>query len=118
MTRSCSVIVLSLALIAACLPAHGWTGGAAARSAQSTDTGGGQLNAAALEPLVGRIALYPDGLSSAVLPVSTQPLQIVEARRFFEQYKASKSLKPLLCGIRRSWRCSTTPTFCQRWIMI
>lgn len=43
------------------------------------------LTPAALEELVGPIALYPDDLVAVVLPASTFPLQVVQAARFREQ---------------------------------
>ena len=52
------------------------------------------LDAAALEELVGPIALYPDDLLAIVLPASAYPLQIVEAARFLEALEADDSLKP------------------------
>lgn len=89
---------LALALLAACTPdappatttAPASTG-AAAVSFSGTDT---NLTPAQLETLVSRVALYPDDLLALVLPASTQPLQVVEARRFLEQRKANPSLQP------------------------
>jgi len=52
------------------------------------------LDAAALDELVGPIALYPDDLLAIVLPASAYPLQIVEAARFLEALEADDSLKP------------------------
>src|SRR5882672_3194915 len=49
---------------------------------------------AALETLVGRVALYPDDLLALVLPASTQPLQVVEAKRLLEQKKSNPKVKP------------------------
>lgn len=47
-----------------------------------------------LETLVGPIALYPDDLIGIVLPASTYPLQIVQAKRFLEQQASDASLQP------------------------
>ncbi|WP_051374244.1 DUF3300 domain-containing protein, partial [Paraburkholderia sprentiae] len=49
--------------------------------------------AATLDQLVGPIALYPDDLIAIILPASTYPVEIVQADRFLDQYKANKSLK-------------------------
>ncbi len=47
---------------------------------------------AALEQLVGRIALYPDDLVSIILPASTNPLQLVQADRFLDKRKKDPKL--------------------------
>jgi hypothetical protein len=47
---------------------------------------------AALDELVGRIALYPDDLVGIILPASTNPLQLVQADRFLEKRKADPKL--------------------------
>jgi hypothetical protein len=44
--------------------------------------------AAALDKLVGRIALYPDALIAQILPAATLPLQVVEAARWLEAQKS------------------------------
>ena len=49
---------------------------------------------AALEELVGPIALYPDDLLSITLQGSTYPLQIVEAERWIAANKGKKDAKP------------------------
>jgi hypothetical protein len=49
---------------------------------------------AALEELVGPIALYPDDLLSITLQGSTYPLQIVEADRWIAANKGKKDAKP------------------------
>jgi uncharacterized protein DUF3300 len=49
---------------------------------------------AALEELVGPVALYPDDLLAIVLPASTYPLEVVQAARFIERLKTDSSLKP------------------------
>jgi hypothetical protein len=59
------------------------------REAQS-----GQYSPAALEELVGPVALYPDDLLSIVLPASTYPLQIVQAARYLEEYTENPGLHP------------------------
>jgi hypothetical protein len=46
-----------------------------------------------LQALVGRIAIYPDDLLGLVLTASTQPLEIVEARRFLEMSKTHPMVK-------------------------
>ncbi|MGF6702163.1 hypothetical protein OKW38_006840 [Paraburkholderia sp. MM5496-R1] len=51
------------------------------------------VSAAALDKLVGPIALYPDDLIAIILPASTYPVEIVQADRFLDQYKNDKSLK-------------------------
>ena len=53
---------------------------------------------AALEELVGRIALYPDDLLSIVLPAATFPLQIVEADRWLAENKGNDEAMP-----KESW---------------
>ena len=52
------------------------------------------LSAAALEELVGPVALYPDDLLAVVLPASTFPLEIVQAARYLERHKVDPSLQP------------------------
>ena len=52
------------------------------------------LTNAELESLVGPIALYPDDLLAIVLPASTFPLQVVQAKRFLENLESDPSLKP------------------------
>jgi len=52
------------------------------------------LQAAQLEELVGRIALYPDDLLAIVLPASTQPLQVVQAAQLLERRKSDPSAQP------------------------
>ena len=47
---------------------------------------------AALDALVGRIALYPDDLVALILPASTYPLQVVQAERFLEKRKQNPKL--------------------------
>lgn len=54
----------------------------------------GQLSAAELEKLVGRIALYPDDLLAILLPGSTFPIDIVKAQRFLDRRKSDPNLKP------------------------
>ena len=51
-------------------------------------------DAAMLEDLVARVALYPDELLAIVLPASTFPLQIVQAARYLEAHKADPTLEP------------------------
>jgi hypothetical protein len=41
-----------------------------------------------LEPLIDRIALYPDDLIAIILPAATNPLQIVQADRYLDKRKA------------------------------
>ncbi len=48
--------------------------------------------AEAMDPLVGRIALYPDDLVAIILPAATNPLQIVQAERYLEKRKADPKL--------------------------
>ena len=52
------------------------------------------LDSAALEELIGRVALYPDALLAIVLPASTYPLQIVQAARYLEAHKSDSALEP------------------------
>jgi hypothetical protein len=47
-----------------------------------------------LQELIGPIALYPDDLLAIVLPASTYPLQLVQAKRFLEKLGEDPSLKP------------------------
>jgi hypothetical protein len=47
---------------------------------------------AAMDALVGPIALYPDDLVSVILPASTSPLQIVQADRWLDKRKADPKL--------------------------
>ena len=47
-----------------------------------------------LQALVGPIAIYPDDLLGLVLTASTQPLEIVEARRYLEASKTLPAAKP------------------------
>jgi len=49
---------------------------------------------AALQDLVGPIALYPDDLVAIVLPASTYPLQVVEAARFLDKRATDATLQP------------------------
>lgn len=58
------------------------------------DLSGAGLDAAALEELVGPVALYPDDLLAIVLPASTYPLEIVQAARFLERLENDSSLEP------------------------
>lgn len=53
-----------------------------------------ELDQAALEQLVARIALYPDELVALISASSLFPLQIVEAERYLKAYEQDKSLKP------------------------
>jgi hypothetical protein len=52
------------------------------------------LSAVELESLVGPIALYPDDLLAVVLPASTFPLQVIQAKRFLDELEADPSLQP------------------------
>ena len=52
------------------------------------------LAPAALEELVGPIALYPDDLLAIALPAATYPLQVVQAQRFLEARREDASLEP------------------------
>lgn len=52
------------------------------------------LDPAALEGLVGPVALYPDDLLSIVLPAATYPIQIVEADRWIQKNKGNEDAKP------------------------
>ena len=47
---------------------------------------------AAMDALVGPIALYPDDLVAVILPASTSPLQIVQADRWLDKRKADPKL--------------------------
>ncbi|HQR36753.1 MAG TPA: DUF3300 domain-containing protein, partial [Blastocatellia bacterium] len=47
---------------------------------------------AAMDALVGPIALYPDDLVAVILPASTSPLQIVQADRWLEKRKTDPKL--------------------------
>jgi hypothetical protein len=47
---------------------------------------------AAMDTLVGPIALYPDDLVAVILPASTSPLQIVQADRWLDKRKADPKL--------------------------
>lgn len=53
-----------------------------------------RLEPAALDELVGPIALYPDDLLAIVLPASTYPLQVVQAARFLEALETDPALEP------------------------
>ena len=57
-----------------------------------------ELDQAALEQLVARIALYPDDLVALISAASLFPLQIVEADRYLQAYEKDKTLKP-----KESW---------------
>jgi hypothetical protein len=52
------------------------------------------LSTAELESLVGPIALYPDDLLAVVLPASTFPLQVIQAKRFLDEIENDPSLQP------------------------
>ena len=52
------------------------------------------MEPAALEELVGPIALYPDDLLAIALPAATYPLQVVQAARFLEARRETPSLRP------------------------
>jgi uncharacterized membrane protein YgcG len=67
---------------------------APAAGAAPAEAAAPKLNAAELEELVGRIALYPDDLIAIILPASTYPLDIVQAERLLEKLKTNKDLKP------------------------
>jgi hypothetical protein len=96
--RAVAVTLLSLALLVACAKETATPpttsappSPAAAESFSGTDK---NLSAAQLEALVGPVALYPDDLLALVLPASTQPQQVVDAKRFLEQRKTNASLEP------------------------
>lgn len=86
--------MLGVAAIVCATSMPGWAATAAGQPAQGANAADNLLSPAALQKLVGPIALYPDELLSIVLPASTQPLQIVEAQRFLDKYKTDKALKP------------------------
>jgi hypothetical protein len=80
-------------LAAACLlpasvtaqgPAGAPTGAPPAQSMAATD----------LEPLVARIALYPDDLLAIMLPAATTPLDLVKGQRFLDKRTSDPNLKP------------------------
>lgn len=52
------------------------------------------LDPAALEELVGPIALYPDDLLAIALPAATYPLQVVQASRFLQSREENPSVQP------------------------
>jgi len=52
------------------------------------------LTRSQLQDLIGPIALYPDDLIAVILPASTNPLQIVQARRYLDQHDKDPALKP------------------------
>ena len=52
------------------------------------------LESADLEELVGPVALYPDDLLAIVLPASTFPLQLVQAKRFLDDLETDSTLRP------------------------
>jgi hypothetical protein len=52
------------------------------------------LPPAALEELVGPVALYPDDLLAIVLPAAAYPLQIIEAARFLDKLEDDPTLEP------------------------
>ena len=81
LTVACLVPVSALAQV---------TPGASASAPASAP----RLSAAALEKLVGPVALYPDDLLAILLPASTRPLDIVKAQRFIEKHKKETNLKP------------------------
>jgi hypothetical protein len=96
--RAVAVTLLSLALLVACAKetatpptTNAPPAPAAAESFSGNDK---NLSAAQLEALVGPVALYPDDLLALVLPASTQPRQVVDAKRFLEQRKTNASLEP------------------------
>ncbi|MGF6640573.1 Protein of unknown function [Paraburkholderia tuberum] len=66
---------------------------APAANAPANAASNAPVSAAALDKLVGPIALYPDDLIAIILPASTYPVEIVQADRFLDQYKNDKSLK-------------------------
>lgn len=47
-----------------------------------------------LEELVGPVALYPDDLLAIILPASTYPLQLVQAKRYLEDHEQDPNLEP------------------------
>jgi hypothetical protein len=53
-----------------------------APAAPATETAPAGLTAEQLEELVGPVALYPDAVLSAVLPASTNPVQVVQVARW------------------------------------
>ncbi|MBV9655235.1 MAG: DUF3300 domain-containing protein [Acetobacteraceae bacterium] len=55
---------------------------------------GGTLSPAELDQLVARIALYSDPLLAIVLPASTEPAEIVEAKRFLGEHSKNPSATP------------------------
>jgi len=52
-----------------------------------------QISPAALEELVGPVALYPDDLLAIVLPASAYPLQVVQAARYLEEHVENPDLR-------------------------
>ena len=88
-----SLGVRAVALLAACLlPASVF--GQAPAGAPAGAPPAGPVVAADLEPLVARVALYPDDLLAIMLPAATTPLDLVRAQRFLDKRKGDPSLKP------------------------
>jgi hypothetical protein len=85
--------------LSAAASAHGSvspSGYAQANAAQSAAVAPqpSDLSADQLQKLVGKIALYPDGLLAICLPASTQPIQIVQVHRFLDQRKSNSKAEP------------------------
>ncbi len=47
-----------------------------------------------LEELVGPVALYPDDLLAIILPASSYPLQLVQAKRYLKDHEQDPDLEP------------------------
>src|SRR5215469_16617381 len=61
------------------------------------------LSAAELDNLVAPIALYPDPLLGQVLAASTYPLEIVEAKQWFEQNQNLKGQQLIDAARQQNW---------------
>ena len=88
--RLCSYLILAALAMPASYPVSAQEQAVATPAAADTS----ELDQAALEELVARIALYPDDLVALISAASLYPLQIVEAARFLDAYEKDKSLKP------------------------
>jgi hypothetical protein len=81
----CTAVLLAIALQGTAMTAGAQAPAAPVAAAPAPE-------AASLDQLVGRIALYPDDLVAIILPASTNPLQMVQADRFLEKRKADPKL--------------------------